>query len=545
MTKDYLLSQLNAEGYYRNHLSLTKKGREHVATCFMHEDNHPSLSVNLDKGLWHCPVCDVGGDVITLHMKKYFVDFKTAINEIAEEQGITMEKPKLVASYAYTNRDGHHLYEKQRYEPGINGGKKSYCFKSVAGLERMHDPVFYNLPAIINSKWVIIVEGEKCADKLIEWGLPATTLDSGSSSKWYPEYTKLLSDKQVVILPDNDPPGKEYAERLTTHLQKVKIVELDVPLKGDIVDWSGDKQELLQLIKDSPLWEPTRPWSSVKSLIQPTYHDMLFVDPASRGVLTGFETIDSRGGCFRRGDLIVIAARPSMGKTALAISIMLNMAKQGNPSMFFSLETSVQQVTERLLCQVKDVSLNDVNTRKNHEYNIKQLTQASIELAEYPIYLDDTTSLSIESMSDRIALAVKELGIKCVFVDYIQLMNTTTKTHDNDAAFLSYIAKNLKKMAKDNDLPIVALAQVNRACVSRPNKRPAMADIKGSSGIEDAADVIAMLYRDEYYSPTSDDAGKAELIFVKWKTASTGIDKIAFLPESMRFANLSQWTEQD
>jgi replicative DNA helicase len=545
VTKDYLISQLDVEVYYRNHLQLQKKGKEHVAKCFMHDDTRPSLAVNLDNGLWNCPVCNVGGSVFDLHMKKYGVDFKTAMQEIAEEQYITMEEPKVVASYQYTNRDGHHLYDKLRYEPGRNGGKKSFCFKSVAGLERMHDPVFYNLPAIIKSKWVIIVEGEKCADKLIEWGLPATTLDSGSSSKWYDSYTELLQDKQVVILPDNDIAGKEYAERVAANLKKVKIVELNVPVKGDIIDWSGDKQELLKIIKDTPLWSPVRPYVPIRSLVVEAVHEMLYGDPASRGVLTGLSDIDELGGCFRRQDLIVIAGRPSMGKTALGVTIMRNMAKTKNPVLMFSLEMSAQQLTERLLCQEQDACMHDINRRYNHEENCLKITKSAQAIADLPIWIDETGGIFIEQMAKRIPQAIEEQGIKCVFVDYLQLMQADGANPEKRVAYIGHITRNLKRLAKENNIPIVLLAQLSRKTEERQEKRPSLADLRDSGEIEQDADMVILLYRDEYYNKDSKDAGIAEAIVAKYRNGKTGTARLAFIEESMRFANLSNWNEYD
>lgn len=283
-------------------------------------------------------------------------------------------------------------------------------------------------------------------------------------------------------------------------------------------------------------WDP--PYVAVKSLVAKVHHDMLFVDPASRGVVTGIQAIDERGGCFRRQDLIVIGGRPSMGKTAFAITIMRNMALAGNPVMLFSLEMSDEQLVERLLCMQGDASMHDITKRENHEENITKITRAAQPTADLPIWIDDTGGLTVEVIEGRIETAIKELGIKCVFIDYIQLMNTTMKNPENRASYIGHISRNLKRIAKKLDIPIVILGQVNRKCEDRVNKRPTKGDLKDSGDIEQDADVIILLYRDEEYNPSLENSGIAEAIFAKYRNGKTGIAKLAFIKHSMRFADL-------
>jgi replicative DNA helicase len=281
------------------------------------------------------------------------------------------------------------------------------------------------------------------------------------------------------------------------------------------------------------------PYKPVSSLVAQVHHDMLFTDPASRGVQTGLSAIDNMGGCFRRQDLIVIAGRPSMGKTALAVSILRNMAKSGIPSLIFSLEMSKEQLVERLLCQEKDACMHDITRRKNHEHNVELISKAAQPVSELPIWIDETGGLTVESFEERLKQAIEDLGIKCVFIDYLQLMNTVTKSPERENAYIGHITRNLKRIAKDNDIPIVLLAQVNRQCEYRTNKRPVKADLKGSGDIEQDADVIIFLYRDEEYNPASEDKGTAEAIFAKYRNGKTGIVKLTYLSESMRFADLA------
>jgi replicative DNA helicase len=471
-------------------------------------------------------------------MLKYGTTFTETLNQIADEQGITMEKPKLVKTFTYTDADGNKLYEKQRYEPARDGSKKEFFFKGKNGNGRGCESVMYNLPNIVNAKYIILVEGEGCADKLIKWGLPATSLDAGSQSVWLPEYTELLKGKKIVILPDNDEPGREYAERVAEQLKDVKIVELPVPAKGDIVDWKGTKEELLTIIKQTPLWEPKRDYVSVRSQVERVMNDMLYTDIDDIGVRTGIRAIDNMIGCLRRKTITVIGGRPSMGKTAFMLTIMLNMAKRGIPVMLFTPDADIDETIERLLCQIKDVCLQDVILRLDHDENILKVTRAAVALADMPIWIDETGGVQIEQMEKRLKTAIDEHGIKCVFIDYVQLMNTVTKTTTNEAAYIGHIARNLKRICKQYDIPIVMLSQLNRDCEGRVNKRPVSRDLKGSGAIEQEANGIMLLYRDEVYHPKTDDKGIAEVIITKFKKGKTGTAKVTFLAESMRFTDL-------
>lgn len=529
---------MDFESYYMKHVDgLKPRNGESKGLCPIHDDHTPSFNVNLKTGLWHCPVCGVGGCPIDLQMQKYGISVKKAIKEIAQEQCISEEPFKMVKVHSYHDAKGNWLHDKQRWE---NSYSKKFNYKSATGDKRESESVLYNLPRVIKAKCVIVVEGEKCVDKLTEWDLCGTTLDSGTSSEWKQEHLDTLKGKNIVLLPDNDAIGKEYMVKLAEKLENCKLIELPRLLdKGDIADWDGTKEELLGLIKNAPLWEPERPYVSVRSLVAKVHHDMLFVDPASRGVKTGLNAVDEMGGCFRRQDLIIIGGRPSMGKTAFAVSIMRNMAKSGNPVLLFSLEMSKEQLTERLLCMEKDACMHDITRRVNHDENIKLITNSAQGVADMPIWIDETGGLSIEVFEERLVMAIKELGIRCVFVDYIQLMNSKMKNPEKRNAYIGHISRNLKRIAKENDIPIVVLGQVNRECEKRVNKRPNKADLKDSGDIEQDADVIILLYRDEEYNPATKDMGVAEVIFAKYRNGKTGVAKLAFLEESMRFADLA------
>jgi putative DNA primase/helicase len=276
MNKDFILSQLNLRTFYYDLIpSLKINGKNKaVGLCPFHNDHDPSLKIDLNTGKWYCFPCGKGGDVFKFYMKLKRVDFLTAVKEIAEMYGITEEKikQKVVATFYYHDKNGKVLYNRERVEPGRNGKKKEFFPKHLNGdkwiLGRGCDAVLYNLPAVIKSQYVIIVEGEAKADLLNKWGFVATCLDCGTGSNWREEYTEILSSKKkVIILPDNDEVGRKYALMIANELygkvKELKVVELSgLPDKGDIIDWAkiegNDKNKIIKIVKNAPEWVPEK-----------------------------------------------------------------------------------------------------------------------------------------------------------------------------------------------------------------------------------------------------------------------------------------------
>ncbi len=276
MNKQEILNKLDKAKFYQELIPSLKVNAkpEALGLCPFHDDHNPSMSVNLKSGLYHCHVCGAGGDVFNFYMQVKGVDFPTALREIGAMAGVVEAdiKSKVVATFRYTDEAGNVLYIKERLEPGHNGRSKEFFFKHLENGKRVSgrggDPVLYNLPELIKSKYAFIVEGEAKADLLNSWGLTATCLDNGANSPWKDEYLKVFEGKEkVVILPDNDEPGAGYALKIANALhgkvKELKIIEL--PGLGeaeDIINWSktpgNDKSKLMELIKDAPLWTPKK-----------------------------------------------------------------------------------------------------------------------------------------------------------------------------------------------------------------------------------------------------------------------------------------------
>ena len=276
MNKDLILSRLDKRNYFKEYLpNLKENGRSQaMAKCLWHDDRNPSLSVNLESGLYRCFACGASGDLINFHMTQNGMDFETALADLCRVAGIVASPSnshgKVVATYEYKDTDGNVLHVKERIEPGRNGRKKEFVFKHLAdgkwAMGRGCEPVPYNLPALAKSKYVLVVEGEGKVETLREWGFTAACLDSGSQSPWHNDYLPYFENKEkITILPDSDTTGREYATRIASALYgkvgEIKVVELPgLAEKGDIVDWKeagGTKEELLGLIKEAPLWKST------------------------------------------------------------------------------------------------------------------------------------------------------------------------------------------------------------------------------------------------------------------------------------------------
>lgn len=265
-------------------------------------------------------------------------------------------------------------------------------------------------------------------------------------------------------------------------------------------------------------------------------------DGAPPGYLTGLHDLDELIGGVARKDLIIVAARASMGKTWLAIYLTLQIAKKYQlPVVFFSAEMSRESLTKRLLASVSGISSQRLMWNKIYEEEWEKLSKAVGELSELPIIIDDTpgTSLTPASMRSVLRRVEREHGSPgLVLLDYLQLLGE--RNAGNRAQDIGAVAGHCKAIAKDFDVPFVALAQINRGVEARNDKRPLMSDLKDSGDIEQDADLAVCLYRDDYYNTESTEKDKIELIVRKQRNGSLGTAKCWFNPEKGTFRNISK-----
>jgi replicative DNA helicase len=260
------------------------------------------------------------------------------------------------------------------------------------------------------------------------------------------------------------------------------------------------------------------------------------------GTPSGFRDIDRLTSGFQPGNLIVVAARPSMGKSALGLCMAANLAVRTTPPTpvaLFTLEMSKSEVTQRLMCSEAKVESQRLRTGKLAVDDWPRLTAACDKLAKAPIYVDDTGSITMmELRSKARRLKSKEPALGLIIVDYMQLMTSGT-TAENRVQEVSQISRSLKVLARDLDVPILAMSQLSRAVEQRHDKRPILSDLRESGSIEQDADLVVFVYRDDYYNEESDQQGLAELIVAKHRNGPTGTEKLSFLKRYAKFADLA------
>ena len=259
------------------------------------------------------------------------------------------------------------------------------------------------------------------------------------------------------------------------------------------------------------------------------------------GVPSGFKELDKLTSGFQPGNLVILAARPSMGKSALALCIAANLGvRKQVPVALFTLEMSKIEVTQRLMCSEAKVESQRVSNGRLAQDDWSRLTASCDKLMKAPIYVDDSGSITMmELRSKARRLKAREPKLGLVVVDYLQLMTSGT-TMENRVQEVSQISRQLKVLARDLDVPILALSQLSRAVEQRHDKRPILSDLRESGSIEQDADLVFFVYRDEYYNPEeSDQQGIAELILSKHRNGPTGTVKLSFLKRFAKFADLA------
>jgi replicative DNA helicase len=261
------------------------------------------------------------------------------------------------------------------------------------------------------------------------------------------------------------------------------------------------------------------------------------------GIPTGYTDLDRVLHGLQPENLVILAARPGMGKTALSLGIARNVATQtGRPVVFFSMEMGTLELTKRILAMEARVDATRLWTAKLSEPDWGKISHAVGRLAEAQLYIDDNphcTVMEMRAKARRLRARFGDLGL--VIVDYIQLMqSSSTRRAENRQVEVSEISRGLKILARELGCPVIALSQLNRQLEYRQDKRPMLADLRESGGLEQDADVVMFIYRDEVYNPDSDDRGKAEVIIAKHRNGPTGKAELAFLPQRAEFENMAR-----
>ena len=272
------------------------------------------------------------------------------------------------------------------------------------------------------------------------------------------------------------------------------------------------------------------------------------------GISTGLRDLDTKMGGLQHSDLIIVAGRPGMGKTSLATNIAYNVARayvgelQADGTMkaahggvigFFSCEMSADQLATRIVAERTGIPSSSIRRGGISEADFEKIREVSIELQSLPFYVDETGGLSIAQLMARARRLKRQKGLDLIVIDYIQLLSGSGKRSENRVQEITEITTSLKALAKELSVPVIALSQLSRQVESRDDKRPQLSDLRESGSIEQDADVVLFLYRDDVYNPESDQRGIAEVIIGKHRNGPTGVSKLAFLDHIVKFANMA------
>jgi replicative DNA helicase len=287
-------------------------------------------------------------------------------------------------------------------------------------------------------------------------------------------------------------------------------------------------------------------FESMAQLLPKTFEDIEgYAKGSFKGVMTGFKELDEMTTGLGYGDLVIVAGRPSMGKTAFVLSLALNAGVKGKePTAIFSLEMSKAQLVQRMLCSEARVNMHQLRSGTLPKRDLPKLSFAAGPLSEAPIFIDDTPGITVLELRAKVRRLKAQHGLKLIIIDYLQLMGSSS-TVESRQQEISQISRALKGVAKELDVPVIALSQLSRAVEQRTgNHRPQLSDLRESGAIEQDADIVLFIYRDEVYNKDDENVkGKAEIIIGKQRNGPIGTANCAFVKDFARFENLAEGME--
>ena len=356
----------------------------------------------------------------------------------------------------------------------------------------------------------------------------ATLVDGVPSSANVVSYCRIIREKAIIR----------------------RLIEGASRIVGEAYEQKGEVEEYLdqaeRIIFDIAQDRSTKNFYHVKEVVKSSFKaiEQLYERrELITGIPTNFRDLDRMTSGFQPSDLIIIAGRPSMGKTAFALNVVESAAvEHGRSCAVFSLEMSKEQLVQRLLCARGEVDASKLRGGFLSESDWPRLTRAAGELSEAPIFIDDTPAITVLELRAKVRRLQREHGIDMVVIDYLQLMRSTGKIESRERE-IADISRSLKALAKEVNVPVIALSQLNRGLENRVDKRPMLSDLRESGSIEQDADVVAFVYRDEVYNKESPDAGKAEIIIGKQRNGPVGKVTLAWRGALTRFDNLSHEAE--
>ena len=374
-------------------------------------------------------------------------------------------------------------------------------------------------------------------DKLKEKGAPE-------------EYYSLESLKNLVISVSTSAYCKSYAQIVADKAILRRIIKANEQIERTCYLETGDVQEILEetekKIYGITQKKKVNDIKPIKEMVLDVLND---IEVASKqtgsitGISTGFYDLDYMTAGLQKSDLILLAARPSMGKTAFALNIAEHViVKERIPTVFFSLEMSGKQLTNRLISMNSRINAHDIRIGKLNPGEWGKLVESARVIGDSTLVIDDTPGISVREMQSKCRKLKMEMGIGLIIIDYLQLMTTGDKKSESRQNEISTISRSLKSIAREMQCPVIALSQLSRDVEKkdRKSKRPELSDLRDSGAIEQDADVVMFIYRDEYYNKETEDKGVAEIIIKKHRNGPIGTVKLGCKLELSKFVNLER-----
>ena len=358
----------------------------------------------------------------------------------------------------------------------------------------------------------------------------------------------------IAQLPDKVPTTANV-ERYINIVEEKSMLRSLVKTANEIISLGYDETQNVEDIMDSAekkifdvmQKKNQKGYSQIKDILIDTFSrlEKLYNQKSHiTGVPSGFTSLDYKTAGFQNSDFILIAARPAMGKSAFALNIATHAATRANvPVAIFSLEMSKEQVANRILCSEALVDSNKVRTGNLEDEEWQKLADASGELSNAKIYVDDTPGISALEIRAKCRKLKLEKNIGLVVVDYLQLVQGSGRKGANREQEIAESSRSFKILAKELNVPVIALSQLSRAVESRPDHRPMLSDLRESGSIEQDADIVMFLYRDDYYNEDSEKKNIAEVIIAKQRNGSLGNVELAWLGNYTKFANLEKYRD--
>ncbi len=360
------------------------------------------------------------------------------------------------------------------------------------------------------------------------------------------EYLGILPDKVPLVA---------NAERYIKIVEEKALLRQLIKASNELIDLGYAQNEDVEMVMDQAekkifdimQGKNQKGFSPIKDILIETFSEIEKLynqkEPIT-GVPTGFADLDYKTAGLHNSDLILVAARPAMGKSAFALNIAANAAINAKvPVAIFNLEMSKSQLVNRMLCSEAMVDSNKIRTGKIEEDDWAKLATALGPLSEAPIYIDDTAGISVAEIRAKCRKLKLEKNIGLVVIDYLQLIQGSGKRNASREQEISEISRSLKILAKELDIPVIALSQLSRAAEQRADHRPMLSDLRESGAIEQDADIVMFLYRDDYYNPDTEKKNIAEIILAKHRAGSTGTVELLWMGSYTKFANIERYRE--